>query len=72
MPNLRSPFLGDVLETVWTVDGETHQNDVRVGVGEGAETIVVLLAWEERVQEYIVTQNQTSQRSLDSGSSEIV
>ena len=42
--DLGDPLGVDVLETVGQVDGKAHQNDVRVGVGERAETIVVLLA----------------------------
>ena len=51
MPHFRRPFLRNVLETVWTVDGETHENDVCVGVGERPQTIVVFLAcaWGERM-----------------------
>ena len=42
--NLGGPLLRDVLQTVGTVDGETHENDVGVGVGEWTQTVVVLLA----------------------------
>ena len=41
--HLGGPLLGDVLETVGTVDGETHEDDVGVGVGERTQTVVVLL-----------------------------
>ena len=43
MPDLRRPFFGDVLEAVWAIDGETHEDHICVWVGEGAESIVVLL-----------------------------
>ena len=45
MPNFGRPFLGDVLEAVRAVDGETHEDYVSVGVGEGTQAIVVFLAW---------------------------
>ena len=48
MPDFGRPFLGDVFETVWAVDGEAHQNDVCVGVREGPQTIIVLLPYERR------------------------
>ena len=48
MPNLRCPFFGDVFETVWTVDGETHEDHVSVWVGERPESVVVLLTWRVR------------------------
>ena len=41
--DLRRPLLRDVLERVWGVYGEAHEDDVGVGVGERAETVVVLL-----------------------------
>lgn len=37
-------LLLDVVEGVGRVDGEADQNDVRVGVGKGTETVIVLLA----------------------------
>ena len=37
------PLLGDVFQTVRAVDGETHEDDVCVWVGEGTEAIVILL-----------------------------
>ena len=37
-------LLLDVVERVGRVDGEADEDDVRVGVGEGAETVVILLA----------------------------
>ena len=41
--DLRSPFLRDVLERVGGVYAEAHQDDVGVGVGEGPQSVVVLL-----------------------------
>ena len=41
--NLRGPFFRDVLERVGGVYAEAHQDDVGVGVGEGPQSIVVLL-----------------------------
>ena len=43
MADLREPFLVDVLEAVWVVDGEAEKKDVGVGVGERPQTVVVLL-----------------------------
>ena len=37
-------LLGDVLQRVGAVDGEADEEDVRVGVGERAEAVVVLLS----------------------------
>ena len=37
-------LLLDVVERVWRVDGETDQDDMRVGVGERAESVVIFLA----------------------------
>ena len=34
----------DVVERIGRVDGEADEDDVRVGVGEGAETVVIFLA----------------------------
>jgi len=42
--NLGNPLLLDVLEGVGRVDREANQDDVRVRVREGTETIVILLA----------------------------
>ena len=39
-----SYLLLDVVKRVGRVDGEADEDDVRVGVGEGAETVVILLA----------------------------
>lgn len=39
-----SYLLLDVVERVRRIDGEADQDDVRVGVGEGAETVVIFLA----------------------------
>ena len=38
------PFLRDVLKTVRTVDGEAHEDDVCVRVGERPQSVVVLLS----------------------------
>lgn len=37
-------LLLDVVKGVGRVDGEANQDNVRVGVGQGAQTIVILLA----------------------------
>ena len=37
-------LLLDVIEGVGRVDGKADEDDVRIGVGEGSETVVVLLA----------------------------
>lgn len=37
-------LLLDVLERIWRVDREADQDDVRIGVRERSETIVILLA----------------------------
>ena len=37
-------LLGDVFKGVWAVDREADEQNVGVGVGEGAETVVILLA----------------------------
>ena len=42
--DLWHPFLRNVLERVRAVDGEADQQNVGVGVGQGAKTIVILLA----------------------------
>jgi hypothetical protein len=34
----------DVVERIGRVDGEADEDNVRVGVGEGAETVVIFLA----------------------------
>lgn len=39
-----SYLLLDVIKGVGRVDGEADQDDVRIGVGEGTETVVILLA----------------------------
>ena len=41
--HLGRPLLGDVLQGVGRVYGETHEDDVCVGVGERPESVVVLL-----------------------------
>jgi hypothetical protein len=35
--DLRRPLLGDILQGVRRVDGETHQDHVRVGVGQRSQ-----------------------------------
>ena len=42
--DLGRPLLGDVFQRVGRVDAETHEDDVRVGVGERPQPVVVLLA----------------------------
>ena len=42
--HLGRPLLGDVLQTVGAVDGEAHEDDVGVWVGERPQSVVVLLA----------------------------
>ena len=41
--NFGEPFLADVLEGGGGSDAEADEEDVRLGVGKGAETVVVLL-----------------------------
>ena len=40
----KADLLGDVVQRIGRVDGEANQNDVRIGVRQGTETVVVLLA----------------------------
>ena len=40
----RTNLLLNVVQRVGRVDGEANQDDVRVGVGEGTEAVVVFLA----------------------------
>jgi hypothetical protein len=42
--DLRNPLLLDVVKRVGGVDGEANQDDMGIGVGQGTETVVVLLA----------------------------
>ena len=44
MSNFRRPFLRDILERVWRVYAEAHEDDLGVGVGERPQPVVVLLA----------------------------
>lgn len=44
MLDLGDPLLLDVVERVGRVDGEADEDDVRVRVGEGSESVVVLLS----------------------------
>ena len=44
MTDFRCPLFGNVLQAVWAVNGETHQNNVCVWVGERPQTIVVFLS----------------------------
>jgi len=37
-------LLLDVVERIGRVDGEADENDMRIGVGERAETVVIFLA----------------------------
>lgn len=43
MEDLGDPLLLDVVERVGRVDGETNQDDMRVGVGERAQSVVIFL-----------------------------
>ena len=43
MFDLRGPFLWDVLQRVWGVYTEAHEDDIGVGVGEGPQSVIVLL-----------------------------
>jgi len=42
--HLGRPLLRDVLEAVRAVDGEAHEDDVRVWVGQRTEAVIVLLS----------------------------
>jgi hypothetical protein len=39
--DLRRPLLGDILQRVGRVDGETHQDHVRVGVGQRSQPVTL-------------------------------
>lgn len=41
--HLRCPFFRNVLQRVWTVDWETHQYNVSVGIRQRTKSVVVLL-----------------------------
>ena len=43
MLNFRGPFLGDVLQAVWRVYAEAHEDDISVWVGERTQPVVVFL-----------------------------
>lgn len=43
MQDFGDPLLLHIVERVGRVDGEADQDDVRVGVRQGAETVIVLL-----------------------------
>ena len=43
MNDHRTHLLLYVIEGVWGVDGETDENNVRIRVGEGTKTVIVLL-----------------------------
>ena len=43
MLDFGGPLLQDVVEGVGVVEGEAHEDDVRVRVGERAKTVVVFL-----------------------------
>jgi len=43
MHDLGDPLLLDVIKRVGTVDGEADQDDVRVGVRKGSESVVIFL-----------------------------
>ena len=44
MFDLRGPFLWDILQRVGGVYTEAHQDDIGVGVGEGPQSVIVLLS----------------------------
>lgn len=44
MHNLRDPLLKNVVQRVRRINGEADQDDVRVGVGERSETVIIFLA----------------------------
>lgn len=44
MHDLRDPLLKNVVQRVRRVDSEANQDDVRVGVGEGSETVIIFLS----------------------------
>lgn len=44
MKDLGDPLLLDVVERIGRVDGEADEDNVRVGVGEGTESVVVFLS----------------------------
>merc|ERR1719327_694609 len=41
--HLWRPLLGDVLQRVWRVNGEAHEDDICVWVGERAQSVIVFL-----------------------------
>lgn len=43
--DLWRPFLWNIFKRIWTINGETHKNDVSVWVWEWSQTIIVLLTW---------------------------
>lgn len=43
MNKRKTNLLGNVVERIGGVDGEADQDDVRIGVGQGAETVIILL-----------------------------
>lgn len=40
---LKTNLLLDVVKRVWRVDRETDQDDMRVGVGQRTETVIIFL-----------------------------
>ena len=44
MLDFRRPLLGDVLQGVGRVDGEAHEDNIGVGVGERPQPVVVFLS----------------------------
>lgn len=40
----KTNLLLHVVQRVWGVDGEANEDDVRVGVGEGSQSVVVFLS----------------------------
>lgn len=42
-PGQETNLLLDVVKRVWRIDRKTDQDDMRVGVGQGTETVVIFL-----------------------------
>lgn len=43
--NFREPFFFDVFKRRWSGDAEAHEENIRLGVRERTQTIVILLTW---------------------------
>lgn len=44
MVHFGEPFLPHVLKRGWGSDGETDEEDIGLGVGEGAQAVVIFLS----------------------------